>query len=389
MIINPIQINNIYSKNSSSKKSTNFNAKGVYPGSFDPITNGHLDIIKRAAKLFDELIVLIAINPEKKEFLPMTQRIKLIMKSIKDLTNVKVAGYQGLTTNFAQIKHCDFMVRGLRDTNDFEYEKKLAEINKKINPNIETVFIPTNPETSMISSSVVRNIHNIGGNISNFVPQCVDRTLYLKKTFDTIVKNLDFNQEKSVEIFNKIIDAYDDPTRGYHDSKHIISMLKNLDEYILNNPNSIQKPDEFKFAILMHDYVNGNPNEISESIEAAETFIKQMSSNHDTNYIKNLILATDYSHQKLNLSADEMLMQDLDLLILGSNPTDYKEYSKLIRKQYSHVPDNIFNQARKKVLQNFLNQENIYHTNYFKSQYEVQARENINNEIKTLVISEF
>jgi len=388
MIINPIQVNNIYRNNSNSHKSVSsypqFCAKGIYPGSFDPITNGHLDIIKRAAKLFEELTVLIAINPEKKEFLPLSQRIKLIIKSVKGFTNVNVASYSGLTTDFAKLKNFSFMVRGIRDANDFEYEKKLFDINKKINSNVETIFIPTNPETSMISSSVVRTIHNIGGDVSSFVPECVDRTLYLKKSFDDIIKNLNFNTEKKVEIFNKIIDAYDNPTRGYHDDKHIVSMLKNLDEFILNNPNSIQKPNEFKFAILMHDYVNGTPNEVIESTDAAEEFIKQMAPNYNLNYIKKIILATDYFHKTSNPSMDEMLIQDLDLSILGSNPVDYREYTKLIREQYSHVSDDIFNNERKRILQIFLDKENIYNIDYFKSKYEVQARKNINDELETL-----
>lgn len=387
MFVNPINVNSIYQNNRNSHKSASFypqfGAKGIYPGSFDPITNGHLDIIKRASKLFDELTVLIAINPEKKEFLPLSQRLKLIIKSVKDLTNVKVASYSGLTTNFAKLKDSDFMVRGIRNTTDFEYEKNLFEINKKINPNVETIFIPTNPETAVISSSVVRNIHKIGGNVSNFVPECVDRTLYLKKTFDDIVKNLGFDREKSVEVFNKIIDAYDNPVRGYHDDKHIFSMLKNLDEFILNNPDSIQNPNEFKFAILMHDYVNGTPNEINESIAAAEEFIKQITPNYNSNYIKKVILATDYSHNISNSSMDEMLIQDLDLAILGSNPVDYKRYAKLIRQQYSNIPDDIFNNARKRILQSFLNKENIYNIDYFKTKYEVQARMNISNELET------
>lgn len=392
MKVNSIQSNNIYLKNRNSNKSKtlsqNFCAKGVYPGSFDPITNGHLDIINRSAKLFDELTVLVAINPEKKVFLPLSNRVQLIKKAIKDFANVKVASYSGLTTDFAQFTNSDFMVRGLRDSNDFEYEKKLFEINKKINPNIETIFIPTNPETSMISSSVVRNIYNIGGNVSNFVPECVDRTLYLKKSFDDIGKILGFNPESSAEVFNKIIDAYDNPSRGYHDDKHIVSMLKNFDEFMINNSNLVQNPSEFKFAILMHDYVNGTPNEVAESIEAAEKFIKQVAPNQNADYIKKLILATDYSRKTPNLSIDEMLIQDLDLAILGSNPIDYKEYATLIRKQYSHISDDIFNNERRKVLQSFLDKENIYNIDYFKSKYEIQARKNIKSELEFITAIE-
>lgn len=278
MIINSIQINNVYLNNQNLHKHKNsypkFCAKGIYPSSFYPITNGHSDIIKRSAKLFE-------------------------------------------------------------------------------------------------------------GNISNFVPECVNRTLYLKKSFGNIVKNLGFDKEKSIEVFNKIIDAYNNPTKGYHDNKHIASMLKNLDEFILNNPVSIQNQNEFKFAILMHDYVNGTPNEVFESISAAEKFIKYLAPNHNTNYIKKLILATDYSHKVTSPSIDEMLIQDLDLAILGSSPSDYKEYAKLIREQYFHISDDIFNKERTKVLQGFLYKESIYNLDYFKSKFEAPARINISNELES------
>lgn len=221
-------------------------------------------------------------------------------------------------------------------------------------------------------------------NLSNFVPQGISKKLYLKKSFDNIAENLGFNREKSIEVFNKIIAAYNNPTRGYHNDKHIVSMLKNLDEFILHNPTSIKKPNEFKFAILMHDYINGTPNEVSDSIDAAEKFIQYMRPNHNADYIKKLILATDYSRKTTNPSIDEMLIQDLDLLILGSIPSDYQEYAKLIRKQYSHISDNVFNNERTKILQSFLDKQNIYNIDYFRSKYEVQARKNITGEIEAL-----
>lgn len=161
-------------------------------------------------------------------------------------------------------------------------------------------------------------------------------------------------------------------------------MLKNFDAFILNNPDFIKKPNEFKFAILMHDYINGSPNEVHESAEAAEKFIKHMTLDYNVSYIKNLILATDYSHKTFKPSIDEQLIQDLDLLILGSNPIDYKEYAKLIRKQYAYIPDEIFNKEREKVLKSFLDKENIYNIDYFKTKYEVQARKNICNELEAI-----
>lgn len=175
MRIAPVSMVNYYQNNKTKTQPVAFEAKGVYPGSFDPITNGHLDVIKRASKLFDSLTVLVAVNPEKKGFLGLEQRVQLIRKAVSDigLKNVDVAEHTGMTTGFAKSNDAEFMVRGLRDEKDFESEKLLFEINKKLEPDVDTVFIPTSPETSMISSSTVRNIFKFGGDVSNFVPNCV------------------------------------------------------------------------------------------------------------------------------------------------------------------------------------------------------------------------
>ncbi|MEI8388572.1 MAG: pantetheine-phosphate adenylyltransferase [bacterium] len=153
-------------------------ATAVYAGSFDPITKGHLDILKIAAKLFDQVIVLIAKNPRKTRYIPIDDAVDLIKKSVEDLNNVKVDTYKGLTANYAKEKGAGFLLRGLRTVSDFDSEMQLSEINRRLNPELKTIFLPASSENNAISSSAVREILNNDGDISQFVPQSVAEYLY-------------------------------------------------------------------------------------------------------------------------------------------------------------------------------------------------------------------
>jgi pantetheine-phosphate adenylyltransferase len=151
----------------------------IFPGSFDPITNGHLDIIKSGAEIFDKIIVAISFNTKKKGFLPTEIRKKLIEESVKDIPNVEVDFFEGLTVEYAQKKGASILLRGLRTSADFEYEKELSQTNSSLYQNIKTVFLITKPEFSYISSSGVRDVLLNNGDISKFVPKPVSE--YYKK----------------------------------------------------------------------------------------------------------------------------------------------------------------------------------------------------------------
>ena len=153
--------------------------KAVYPGSFDPITNGHLNIINRASKLYDELIVLVAISPAKKPFFSIEEKINMIKDSVKDLPNVKVDFYEGLVVDYASKNNVQVLVRGLRAVSDFEYEFQLAAANRFINNEIEMVFFMANSENNFISSSMIKEMALAGQDVSSLVPPMV--TKYLKE----------------------------------------------------------------------------------------------------------------------------------------------------------------------------------------------------------------
>ncbi len=151
--------------------------KAIYPGSFDPITNGHLDIITRAAAIFDELIVAIMVNPEKKSTFTVDERLEMIRKSVEDLPNVTVAASTGLTVDYANRIGAKILIRGIRAVMDYEYEMQQATANMMLSPQIESVFLLSSPEHSFVSSSVVKNIVMNHGDVTYFVAPHVAQKL--------------------------------------------------------------------------------------------------------------------------------------------------------------------------------------------------------------------
>jgi len=146
--------------------------RAIFPGSFDPLTLGHYDIIKRGITLFDELIIAIGINADKKYMFSLKERQKFIQEAFKDEPKIKVLTYQGLTVDFCKEIDADFILRGLRNPGDFEFEKAIAHTNRKLSE-IETVFLLTSSGKSYISSSIVRDVIRNGGDFSGLVPDTV------------------------------------------------------------------------------------------------------------------------------------------------------------------------------------------------------------------------
>ena len=154
--------------------------KALYPGSFDPITNGHIDIIKRITNLFDDVIIAVLSNQDKRELIPLEDRLKLIKESIVEIKNVAVESFSGLTVEYAKLKGADVIVRGLRAQSDFEYELEMSQINYFLSSGLETVFLMTNPKYSFIRSSRVKEVASLDGDVRKLVPEPVYKYLYRK-----------------------------------------------------------------------------------------------------------------------------------------------------------------------------------------------------------------
>ncbi|MGI6308409.1 MAG: pantetheine-phosphate adenylyltransferase [Dethiobacteria bacterium] len=144
--------------------------RAVYPGSFDPVTNGHLDIIDRASKVFNHLIVAVLENPRKNALFSMEERVEMLKRIIKPYNNVEIDFYKGLLVEYAQKNNVAIIIKGLRAISDFEFEFQMALINRKLNSNVETMFMMTNNKYSFISSSLVKEVASYGGDISELVP---------------------------------------------------------------------------------------------------------------------------------------------------------------------------------------------------------------------------
>lgn len=151
----------------------NPNRRVVYPGTFDPITNGHLDLIKRASRLFDHVIVAIAESPHKKPLFSLEERVNFVETVTSELPNIEVAGFDCLLAHFLQEKQANLLLRGLRAVSDFEYEFQLANMNRNLMPDIETLFVTPAEHLSYISSTLVREIARLQGDVSKFVPEMV------------------------------------------------------------------------------------------------------------------------------------------------------------------------------------------------------------------------
>ena len=149
----------------------------LYPGSFDPITNGHMDVLKRAVSIFDKVIVLVAINPDKKGRFSIEDRVEMIKEAVSEFPNVEVDSYKGLTVRYAKEHGATHLIRGLRAVTDFEYEVQQAQMLKHIAPDLETVFILTGQEYYFVSSSGIRELAMFHGDIHGLVPECVEEAV--------------------------------------------------------------------------------------------------------------------------------------------------------------------------------------------------------------------
>jgi len=149
----------------------------IYPGSFDPITFGHIDIVKRASKIFDKVILAIAHDNTKNSLFSMDQKLKMAQNELKDLKNVEIADFSGLLVDFAKKNNAKIAIRGLRAISDFEYEFQICNMNSKLDPNLQTIFLPAASELQFISSKLVKEVVRLKGNVSSFVSPAIEAEL--------------------------------------------------------------------------------------------------------------------------------------------------------------------------------------------------------------------
>ena len=153
----------------------------VYPGSFDPVTNGHLDIVRRAAGQFPRLIVAVVANPSKRTMFTLKQRVAMLREVCRDLKNVEVDSFEGLLVDYLRAVGDGLILKGLRIVSDFEHEFSMALLNRKLREGVDTIFMPASPEYAYVSSSSVKEVFSLGGDISGFVPKAVERHMRVRR----------------------------------------------------------------------------------------------------------------------------------------------------------------------------------------------------------------
>ncbi len=152
----------------------------IYPGTFDPITNGHIDVLKKAIKIFDEVILAVSHDNAKNTIFNLDERVELCKKSTRNLSNVKVEKFEGLIVNFAKKLNASAMIRGLRAVSDFEYELSLALMNKELYSDVDTVFFVPDNKYLYLSSTMIRQVVRLGGDVKDLIPECVEQALLTK-----------------------------------------------------------------------------------------------------------------------------------------------------------------------------------------------------------------
>ncbi|MES3005174.1 MAG: pantetheine-phosphate adenylyltransferase [Patescibacteria group bacterium] len=372
--------------------------KAVYAGSFDPITNGHINIVERAARLFDEVVVVVSVASSKHYTFCVSERVLMVKQTLSHLQNVSVhICTDQYVVSYAYSIGATTLVRGLRNSEDLVHEQVLAEENRNICPEVETVLIPCIPNLMHVSSSMVRGHvgadRNWEAQVSRSVPDLVVQEL--KKKFilgkarahwARLMSEIG-NPTGSEKILLEVLSRYSESHRAYHDLIHIVNMLDELDLIVTKEGFSIA----LRLAIWYHDVVYETKSKdhpvVADNEERsaykAQLDMEQMGLPCNLiQEVKRLILVT--KHADTPSDHDAKLLMDLDLMILGKTAEEFDEYEAGIRIEYEWVPETTFSTKRAQILQSFLNRKMIYSTPIFQEKYEGSARTNLERSVSKL-----
>lgn len=362
--------------------------KVLYAGTFDPPTLGHEWMIKEALKLFDHVVVAIGKNAEKKTKFSLDERMDMLRKICKPFKNVTIDSFEKkYIAHYATSIGATTLVRGIRDAQDFEYERTMRHVNSDIDSDIKTVFFMPPRELVAISSSFVKSL--IGPErweevIVKFVSAPVFEEIVMKEHSiwsDMVAMGVKGDERK---FWREIFDAYgSDNKRYYHTIFHLASMLADFDEikHLLKNPLAV------KLAILFHDFIYIDLSAANErqSAEHAGKTLRALGLPEELVLdVERLIQVTKHE-ATFPKEHDARYLVDLDLAIFGKQEKEFDEYERGIRMEYKKFPDEVFNPERIKILKNiFLNRKNIYATQFFRNKYGKMARKNLARSIKKL-----
>lgn len=370
--------------------------RAIFSGSFDPFTLGHLSIVQKALQSFDELIINVGNNPEKKPIFDTNTRLEMIRQTLREYgieQRVKLLTDNSLTADLALKENVNTLIRGIRlGTDDPETEQNLATFNQYLGTirgiNLQTRFF-TEEDSFLrsISSTGVKNLCKLQQYIA--VAKCVSPYVhkklmekYLEPHFAHLAKYQHLMNIK--QTYKKLAKNYN--ARVFHNLSHIGYMLNMLQIYI-NCTEASWDTDKYSaliLAIFAHDYIY-NPLATDNKEQSVRTILQEGEYDFavQLDKVKTLVLAT--KHDCLARNDEEALIADLDLSILGTYEEDvWQQYNQNIRKEYSNVPDEYYLKDRIKTLENFIERPQIFQTDFFHKLFEQQARKNLHNEIANL-----
>jgi pantetheine-phosphate adenylyltransferase len=356
--------------------------KCVYAGSFDPLTNGHLWMIREGARLFDELVIAIGVHPAKKCAFTVEDRLEMLKTSTEDIKNATVCSFaECFLADYARRISADYMLRGIRGESDYEYERGMRYINEDLSPDLTTIFLIPPRAMVEVSSSMVKGLIGPAGwesVVANYVPAPVYRKLLDRELSPAFIALWHQATGRADDLlYAEISERYSEPQRHYHTLAHVSACLSELQR--LSLPPAYQQP--IGLAIWFHDVIYDPLAGDNESRSVAFFQSKAIAAEMPAGLIhevSSMIEATKTHEVSPEPHAHATrLMLDIDLAVLGASPACFRAYDEGIRQEYSRVPAAIYGRERKAILREFLERPNIFCTTEFRERYERQARKNL------------
>jgi pantetheine-phosphate adenylyltransferase/dephospho-CoA kinase len=366
----------------------------VYAGSFDPGTFGHLEVIERSRKEYDIITMLVGTNEGKKAMFTAAQRVDMGKRMTRDMGNVLVDSWPGLTVEYAAAQGAGYLLRGTRGEVDTVGEEQLRAANEFLNPKIQTVFVEAKPDKRHISSSIVKVIFSLSTDWEKHVAQLVPYDVMhelrkakyvtgLRTRFVSFISRLSqSNVYWAHELFDELIHSYNAPHRFYHNCVHLYELFKVFDSvrHLLDDPDAVE------YALWIHDWFYDivpelYPTNVPRSAEKGLVFANKCRlPERFYKTVEQLVMVTDHA-DLLPKTNDEKFIVDIDLSILSKSEFEYDRYEKDIRTEFNFVPRDIYYPVRKTILTKFLDREYIYYTDFFRTNYEEAARLNLSRTI--------
>jgi pantetheine-phosphate adenylyltransferase len=358
---------------------------GLYTGTFDPPTQGHLWMITQAARLLDEVVVAVAVNPEKQTLFSVEEREAMLRALLTELSNVRVKAFPAgavLVKEAARLG-AGYVVRGIRSASDFDYEYALRQLNADLNPDVQSLFLIPPRELAEVSSTRVRGLVGLEGwvyDVARYVPASVLERLVrrqLTHRWTGLLESVGADAGQADATFQRLLAAYAAPPRHYHTLLHLEAMLS---EFTVHRALVVD-PHALELAVWFHDYVF-DPLSTTKEVESAELAAEFAEwvlgwPRARAEGVRDAIRATSHTGAS-PASPDIALLLDADLAILGQAPDVFDAYDAAIGDEYTpHVPRPLYAKTRAASLRELLARPHLYHTAPFRTRYEAPARENL------------